>query len=147
MYRTTNLLAGLVFAIAPLALAQQVAAPQVPEDALQPRELIAWSSLQRPQPVPQPMPSPDSAVPEPGQPRDQQVQPPADPNLEQAPLQSFSGVVVNCEGHYALATTEGTFKLDAPAQIDTFTNRNVTITGVLDRENNSIRIAAIQPNS
>lgn len=95
MYRTKNLLAGLLFAIAPLAIAQQSqpSAPQVPEDALQPRQLIAWSSLQTPQPVPQPMPSPDSRVPEPGQPRDQQVQPPADPHTEQTP--TLSGTTAN----------------------------------------------------
>ena len=94
MYRT-YFLAGLLFTLAPIALAQQSSAPDVPEDALQPRELIAWSSLQKPQPVPQPMPTPDARVPQPGQPRDQQVQPPADPNAEPTPTQSGGGSVVH----------------------------------------------------
>jgi hypothetical protein len=35
-------------------------------DALGPQQLIAWSWMQRPQPMPQPVP-PDEAVPQPGQ--------------------------------------------------------------------------------
>jgi hypothetical protein len=93
MYRIKNLLVGVVLAIAPLALAQQQSTPQVPEDALQPRELIAWSSLQTPQPVPQPMPSPDTRVPQPGPAQDQQAQPPADPRTEQTP--TLSGTTVD----------------------------------------------------
>jgi hypothetical protein len=35
-------------------------------DALAPQQLIAWSWMQKPQPMPQPLP-PDEAVPQPGQ--------------------------------------------------------------------------------
>jgi len=67
-----------------LGLAQQPG-PPTPEDAYTSRELIAWSQLQRPQPAPQPLPSNDSAVPEPEPPKDQQPKTPADPGKEREP--------------------------------------------------------------
>ena len=57
MFRTAILVAGLALAAVSLAHAQQPTTPPVPEDALTPRELIAWSSLQIPQPAQQQLPA------------------------------------------------------------------------------------------
>jgi hypothetical protein len=46
----------------PQTAANSASAP----DALAPQQLIAWSWMQKPQPMPQPMP-PDNALPQPGQ--------------------------------------------------------------------------------
>src|SRR6266436_3738691 len=63
MKRRTSLLAALVFlsATLPSALTQDLRgqpSPVLPSDILGP-QLIAWSQLQKPQPVPQPLPPPD----------------------------------------------------------------------------------------
>ena len=57
MFRKAILAAGLGLAAAPVLLAQQATTPPVPEDALSPRELIAWSSLQIPRPAQQQIPA------------------------------------------------------------------------------------------
>lgn len=57
MFRNAILAGGLALAAASLAHAQQPTTPPVPEDALTPRELIAWSSLQTPQPARQQLPA------------------------------------------------------------------------------------------
>lgn len=56
MFRRTILAGGLALA-GSLLHAQQPTTPPVPEDALTPRELIAWSSLQTPLPAQQQLPS------------------------------------------------------------------------------------------
>src|ERR1700758_2905065 len=57
MFRKTIFAGGLAFAVTSFVYAQQPTTPPVPEDALAPRELIAWSSLQTPQPTQEPLPS------------------------------------------------------------------------------------------
>ena len=54
MSRRTILAGGLALAVTPFVLAQEPTTPPVPEDALAPRELIAWSDLQTPQPAQDP---------------------------------------------------------------------------------------------
>src|SRR5579862_2184541 len=114
MYRTTNILAGFVVTLASFAVAQdpQLVNPQVPEDAMQTRQLIAWSSVQKPQPAPQPLPPPDTPIPQPGDQPDQQAKPPADSHSDQSPAdhpgehspeaQSFTGKIVKDSGKYVL---------------------------------------------
>jgi hypothetical protein len=89
MLRTILLFLTAV-ALTPVASAQSPN-PQTPEDAYTSRELIAWSNLQKPQPMPQPLPDRDAPVPQPEQPPDQQAKPPADPQKQQEPAMSNSG--------------------------------------------------------
>ena len=58
------------------------------------RDLIAWSQLQQPQPVPQPLPPRDAPVPQPEQPPDQQAKPPADSQKQQEPAISNTGKTI-----------------------------------------------------
>jgi len=89
----TKLLALATLALAPVALAQRPGA-QTPEDAYTSRDLIAWSQLQQPQPVPQPLPPRDAPVPQPQQPPDQQAKPPADSQKQQEPAISNTGKTI-----------------------------------------------------
>ena len=50
MFRSA-IVAGTLALAGSVVHAQQPTKPQVPEDALTPRELIAWTSLQTPRPV------------------------------------------------------------------------------------------------
>ena len=56
MFRTAILAGALAVSVPSVIRAQQATTPPVPEDALTPRELIAWSTLQTPQPVQQQLP-------------------------------------------------------------------------------------------
>jgi hypothetical protein len=56
MFRGAILAGGLALVATSLVSAQEPRTPPVPEDALAPRELIAWSSLQTPQPAQQTLP-------------------------------------------------------------------------------------------
>lgn len=89
MNRTTNLCAGLLVAMTTVAAAQNPkTGPQVPEDLAASRQLIAWSWMQEPQPIPQPEPPRDKRIPQPGR----QAKPPANPqSQQQIPTLSVTG--------------------------------------------------------
>ena len=93
MYRKAILAGGLALAVTSVIQAQQPTTPPVPEDALSPRELIAWSSLQTPQPAQQQLagaqaqPSHDSEQGETHRPQQQN-----DPQPQQEPARSHNAV-------------------------------------------------------
>ena len=149
MYRTTNFLSGLILlAVTPVVLAQepQMAAPQVPEDALATEQLIAWSRLQKPQPAPQPLPPRDTPIPQPGQDQDQQAKPPADPQTQQSPTsQSFTGKIVKDGAKYVLKVAGNTtYQLDGQSDVQQYENQTVKVVGSLDAGSNTIRIVKIE---
>src|ERR1035438_2569935 len=95
MNRKTSVLGGLLLAVvAPLVFGQEPQSPQTPpapEDFLAAStELIAWTYLQKPKPVPEPLPPPDKGVPEPDQ---QTAPPPSSQAPDQVPTQTFSGKI------------------------------------------------------
>jgi len=57
MFRSAIVAGALALAIGSVVYAQQPTTPQVPEDALAPRELIAWTSLQTPRPIEEQLPA------------------------------------------------------------------------------------------
>lgn len=57
MFRRAIFAAAFALAVAPIVYAQQPTTPPVPEDALSPRELIAWSNLQTPRPAQEQLPA------------------------------------------------------------------------------------------
>lgn len=157
MYRTTNLLAGLILALASVAVAQeaQLPNPQTPEDAMGTRQLIAWSSLQKPQPAPQPLPPPDTPIPQPGD--DQQAKPPSDPHRDQAPAaqssehspeaQSFTGKIVKDSGRgkYVLQVASNTsYELEGEGDLNQYENQTVKVVGNLDKASNTIHVVKIE---
>lgn len=86
MFRMPILAAGVLLAAASVVHAQQSTPPPVPEDALAPRELIAWSNLQTPQPAQQ-QPVSQTRTHEPNQ-DSRRAQPQAAPQSQQQPAQS-----------------------------------------------------------
>jgi|SRR5579872_3405703 len=142
MNRTTTMLAALIFAVTPWALAQQPS-PEVPEDAFTTRQLIAWSGLQKPQPTPQPLPPRDTPVPQPDQPTDQQTKPPADQNTEQRPTESFTGKIVKEGDRYCLRSGSKTYQLSEQDGLQKFENQPVRVVGSLDSTTDTIRVLKI----
>ena len=57
MLRHVILVGGLALAAGSVVYGQQSTTPPVPEDALAPRELIAWTTLQTPRPAQEQLPA------------------------------------------------------------------------------------------
>jgi hypothetical protein len=138
------MLAMFALALAPLALGQQSQSnPQVPEDALSTRQLIAWSALQKPQPAPQPLPPTDTPIPQPDQPSDQQANPPANPHAQKRPTESFSGKIVKDGKRYCLQSGSKTYELSELDVLQSFENQSVRVLGSLD-DGDTIRVLKIE---
>jgi hypothetical protein len=145
MYRMTSLLAGLLLAVSAIAVAQQPELkPQIPENVFSTRDLIAWTSLQKPQPTPQPLPPRDTPIPQPDQPRDQQAQAPAASQSQQSPAQSFTGKIVKEGAEYVLKGENTTYQLDQQSDASRYDNKNVKVTGNLDAGTTRIHVLKIE---
>ncbi len=135
--------AALAVGIASVALAQeQTAKPQVPEDAFSTRELIAWSSMQKPQPAPQPLPPRDTPIPQPEQQRQAGDTQPGDSSPSTA--RTFVGKVLRSGRSYLLESdTSTTYQLENTSDVAQFEDKNVRIQGVLDSRTNTIHVTRI----
>jgi hypothetical protein len=136
MKSTIPWIVSLFLTVASLAFAQTPGAnSQVPEDAFSTRPLIAWSSMQKPQPTPQPLPHSET-IPEPGQ---QQGQ-----TDYHASTSTFVGHIVRAGEIYVLEADGGTsYPLVTMADVSRFENRSVRIDGELDARTKSIHIIGI----
>ena len=146
MNRTTNLFAGFLLAMTPLAFAQQPQ-PQFPEDALETRQLVAWTRFQKPQPAPQPLPPRETPVPQP----DQQDRPgnqsrdPQVPQQQTPTTQSFTGKIVKDGNRYVLQVASNTsYELQNPGDVKQYENQTVKVIGSLDTGTNTIRVVKIE---
>jgi hypothetical protein len=145
MNRRTSLFAAAVLAFTPFLMAQDAqhqGNSSVPADVIAPRELIAWTWMQQPRPVPQPLPPPDKPVP----PADPQQQPP-NPQAPQREVQTqtFTGKIVMDGDRYVLKVSSSTaYQLDAQRNARQFEDKDVKIVGTLDAGSNTIRVARIE---
>jgi len=149
MNRMTSFIAGLLLTLPVPALCQnQQNAPQVPEDALAPRELIAWSRLQKPQPAPQPLPPPDTPIPQADQQAGSGQKPPAEESQAQAQpptAQSFVGKIVREGGGYVLKVARNTtYQLEGEGDAKQYENQNVKVEGNLDAKGSTIHVLRIE---
>jgi hypothetical protein len=90
MFRRETLAGGLAFLVGSVVLAQESAKPLVPEDALTPRELIAWSSLQTPRPAQERLSAFQNQTCEPNQDSAHRLEQPTDAQAQQERPQSHS---------------------------------------------------------
>ena len=140
-----------------VSLAQERVARPAPRtgDGILGPQLIAWSEMQKPQPVPQrpePVPVPDSNA-------DKQAGPTQDtPKQQPAPdtrapaqekqgpaAQTLSGTVIKLGNKYALKTTDKQiYELDDQDKAREFEGKQVKIVGSLDRTTNMIHITSIE---
>jgi hypothetical protein len=125
MLLTTGLLlilAGSMFAQG----VQSEPAPTLPSSVLGP-DLIAWSQMQTPRPVPQPLP-PDQ------NPRAQQ----------QATAEVFAGMIVKIDARYVLKMQSGiTYRLDR-ANVGQYEGKQVRLAGNLDANRNQLHVITIE---
>lgn len=148
MKRETSLFAALIFLAAslPLTFAQDRQSqpnPGLPSDILGP-QLIAWSQLQKPQPVPQPLLLPNRPVhySDQGQPA-----PSADPPAQTQPpaAQIFTGTIVKDGMRYVLkVSSNSVYQLDDQERARQYEGKQVKIAGTLDVTGNSLHITSIE---
>jgi outer membrane biosynthesis protein TonB len=135
------------------ALGQQSAPKPAPghTDGIIGPQLIAWSELQKPQPVPQqpqPVPPPDtqpSQQPsEPKQPPPEEQQHPQKESQEST-AQSVTGSVVKVAGKYMLETEDNiAYQLDDQDKARQYEGKRVKVTGSLDRTTGILHVSSIE---
>lgn len=156
MKRWTMLL-PIIWLVGACALAQQSPAlkpaPGHTDGILGP-QLIAWSELQKPQPVPQqpqPVPPPDTQPSQ--QPSQPNPQPDAKPDTPQRPepetqqstAQSVTGSVVKVAGKYMLETDDNiAYQLDDQDKARQYEGKRVKVTGSLDRSTGILHVSSIE---
>ena len=144
MKRRTSLISALIVlsATLPALLAQDPKSqltPILPSEILGP-QLVAWSQMQKPQPIPQPMPSPD-------RPLQQAEQQPAQSNPAQPSpaAQTFTGTIVKDGGKYILKTSgTNVYELDDQERAKRYEGKQVKIAGTLDATGNSLHVTSIE---
>lgn len=141
MNRRAIFLAGLLLGFTPF-LNGQDASEQPAQNTPPPRQLIAWSNLQKPHPVPQPLPPPDTPVPQPDQPN--RAPKPADPQTQQTPTQTFVGKISQDGNGYVLKVTSDTVYKLAGVDASPYDNKNVKVTGELEQGTKTIHVASIE---
>ncbi len=143
----TSLLSYFLFAAVCRTVAQvpPQSDQQTPEDAFGTRELIAWSSLQKPQPAPQPLPPRDTPVPQPDQQSDQQAKSPSDPHTQESPAQSFTGKIVKEGAEYQLRAASSTiYQLAEAGDLRRYEGQEVRVTGNLEPGTNRIHVHKVE---
>ena len=123
-------------------------------------QLIAWSELQKPQPVPQqpqPVPPPDTQPSrqtpdqnaQPSQPNQDQNSPDTQqspkPDTSESAAHTVSGTVVKVAGKYMLETDDNVaYKLDDQDKASQYDGKRVKVTGSLDRATGILHISSIE---
>lgn len=139
--RKTCMLTAALVALSPLVGAQDALkqpSPALPAEILGP-PLVAWSVLQKPQPIPEPLPPPDNRG---GQ---SQTGQPADSQPQQPSAQTFTGTIAKDSGKYILKVAEGTvYQIDDQEKVRSYEGKQVKVAGNLDAKNNVLHITNIE---
>jgi hypothetical protein len=141
--RETSPFATLVFLVVTLPMLgqdpQARLSPALPSEILGP-QLIAWSQLQKPQPVPQPLPPPDRPIHQPDQ---QAANQPAQHEQPAAP--TFMGTIIKNGARYVLkVSSNNAYQLDDQHRAEQYEGKQVKITGTPDADGKSIHIMGIE---
>jgi hypothetical protein len=148
MRRETNSIAILVFLFvtAPLVFSQDPKgkpSPVLPSEVLGP-QLIAWSQMQKPQPVPEPLPPPDRPVqsePQSGK----SANPPQEPPQQQPAAQTLTGTIIKDGNRYVLKVSgANTYQLDDQDRVKQYEGKQVKVAGALDAAGNTFHIISIE---
>lgn len=142
MKRETSILAVLAF-LSAFALpgfsqgVQSQPVPPTPSNILGPK-LIAWSQMQAPQPVAQPLSAP--ALQSSGS-AQQSPNPPAQPQPE---AQTFTGTVIKNGDRYVLQVSATVYELDDQKRAEPYDGKQVKVTGNLDAKGNIVHVVGIE---
>jgi len=149
------LFAGVTFA--GVAMAQELPARPAPStgDGILGPQLIAWSEMQKPQPIPQkpdPVPVPDSNADKQAGPTEDTPQqkpqpetPGAAQDKQEPAAQTLTGTVMKMGNKYVLKTADKTtYVLDDQDKAKEYEGKQVRIVGTLDRTGNVLHVTSIE---
>src|SRR5690242_8047223 len=146
---TLTLLLGLATA----SFSQQAEKAPGQTDALLGLRLIAWSEMQKPQPLPQrpdPLPPPDdrkdpSQRPQPPDQPGQKSEQQPEPETQESTAQSITGTIAKVGEKYVLETSENlAYQLDDQDKAKQYEGKRVKVRGTLDKTTGTIHIQAIE---
>jgi len=153
MKRWTSLTTLPLLLITVLSFAQSPAkpAPGQNEHVLGP-QLIAWSEMQKPQPVPQqpqPIPAPDAKTdqssPSPDSKAEPKGQQQPEPEAQQSTAQSVNGTIIKVGGKYVLETPDNlAYQLDDQEKARQYEGKHVKVTGNLDRATGILHVKSVE---
>ena len=114
--------------------------------------LILWSEMQRPEPVPQPLPARPAPLPDPPAECHPDSQPPpsqpanAQPQPQQpSDARTIIGTIVKDADKYVLRTSDKTtYQLDDQDKAKQYEGKKVKITGTLEVNGNTLHIESIE---
>jgi hypothetical protein len=133
--KRSSLCAVALFAFPTLVFAQQAGRAGSPPAEILGPQLVDWSELQTPRPVPQPLPSSERADPQ---------QP--EPGTESQPLSgTFTGTILKDKGKYFLrVSANAIYLIDDGDTAKPFETSQVKIAGSLDAATNILHVARIE---
>ena len=153
MKRWTSLTPLPLLLITVLSFAQSSAkpAPGQNEHVLGP-QLIAWSEMQKPQPVPQqpqPISAPDAKTdqssPSPDSKAEPKGQQQPEPEAQQSTAQSVNGTIIKVGGKYVLQTPDNlAYQLDDQEKARQYEGKHVKVTGSLDRATGILHVKSVE---
>ena len=136
-----TLWATLSFTASAFVLAQDIQstrAPSLPSGVLG-SQLIVWTHLTAPQPLPQALPAPVTPV---GQ--SQQV-PAAGPNCRPQPqMRIFTGKIIRDRGKYFLKVSTESYVLDDQPKAGQYEDQVVKLAGTVDEDGHTLRVISIE---
>ncbi len=134
-----------LFATAPLMFSQDLQgkpSPVLPSEILGP-QLIAWSQMQKPQPVQEPVLPSDQLV----QKREaQSANQPAQETPQQEPAaQTLTGTIIKDGSRYVLKVSgTSTYQLDDQDRAEQYEGKQVKVAGTLGANGNSLHVISIE---
>ena len=140
MKRETRLGALVFLLTTPLMFPQEVQSrpsPVPPSEILR-VQLIAWSQLQKPQPMSQSAPSGA------GQQSAQSVDTPSQERPQPPAAQTLTGTIMKDGNRYALKVSNTTYDLEDQERAGKYEGKQVKVAGVLDPKGNSLHIISIE---
>ena len=147
--KRTSWWAALVFLLAPSSVMlsqvlQSKPSPAPPSEILGP-QLIAWSQMQKPQPVPEPLPPPDRPVQQSEPQTGRSAETAQEPPQQQPAAQTLSGTIVKDGSRYVLKVSRNsTYELDDQDRAKRYEGKQVKVSGTLDASGNSFHIISIE---
>jgi hypothetical protein len=118
--------------------------PALPAEMLGP-PLIAWSVLQKPRPIPEPLPPPDNRDQSQSQVGQTENAQPQDSQPQQPTAQSFTGTIAKNSGKYVLKVAEGiAYQIDDQEKAKGYEGKQVKIAGSLDAKSNVLHVTSIE---
>jgi hypothetical protein len=145
MKREIGVLALVLATATPLMFSQAVEknpSPVTPSEFLGP-QLIAWSQVQKPQPVAEPLPQSDRVAQQAGESSSEKVQ---EPPQQQPGAQTLTGTIVKDSGRYVLkvSSSSTTYELDDQDRAQRYEGKQVKVAGTMSAKGDSFHVISIE---